>query len=267
MTDILQRILAVKADEVAAARKRIDLSAIRAHAESNNRDSELSPRGFARALRDSIAAGDAAVIAEMKKASPSKGLLRADFEPIDIARTYAKHGATCLSVLTDEQFFLGRGADLCEARGACSLPVLRKDFVIDPYQVYEARAWSADCILLIVSALDQGLMIELETCAHELGMDVLVEVHDHQELERALQLATPLVGINNRNLRTFETSIETTLSLLEHVPDDRIVVTESGIRGAADIRTLRSADVNAFLIGEALMRVADPGVELARLIA
>ncbi|NTZ89060.1 indole-3-glycerol phosphate synthase TrpC [Burkholderia metallica] len=267
MTDILKRILTVKREEVAASRKRVDLPSMRAQAESNNRDSELSTRGFIRYLRGKIATGDAAVIAEIKKASPSKGLLRVDFRPVDIARTYAKHGAACLSVLTDQQFFLGRDADLCEARGACSLPVLRKDFVIDPYQVYEARAVSADCILLIVAALDQGLMIELEACAHELGMDVLVEVHDYEELERALHLATPLVGINNRNLRTFETSIDTTLNLLEHVPDNRIVVTESGIRSATDVRKLRASGVNSFLIGETFMRGADPGFELSQLLS
>ncbi len=194
-------------------------------------------------------------------------MLRPDFKPAEIAGSYAEHGAACLSVLTDEQFFQGHADYLREARAACALPALRKDFMVDLYQVYEARSWGADCILLIVSALDQGLMAELEACAHELGMDVLVEVHDGHELERALRLSTPLVGVNNRNLRTFETTLDTTLDLLKHMPDDRIVVTESGILKPDDVRKMRAADVNAFLVGEAFMRADDPGTELARLFA
>lgn len=222
-------------------------------------------RGFEAALRVRITAGDAAVIAEIKKASPSKGVLRADFDPVAIARTYAAHGAACLSVLTDEQFFQGSPAYLAAARDASGLPALRKDFMVDPYQVYEARAMGADAILLIVAALDLPLMQDLESIARSLGMAVLVEIHGADELDLALALATPLLGINNRNLRTFETRLDTTLALLPRIPPGRLVVTESGILAPADVALMRSHGVDAFLVGEAFMRAADPGVELARL--
>ncbi|MDW3686089.1 indole-3-glycerol phosphate synthase TrpC [Cupriavidus sp. CV2] len=267
MSDILQKILAVKADEVNAARKKRDLPSLRAEAESLRAEPGLAPRGFARALREKIAAGNAGVIAEVKKASPSKGVLRANFVPEAIAESYATHGAACLSVLTDVNFFQGHADFLKRARGACPLPALRKDFMIDLYQVYEARCWGADAILLIVSALDPGLMAELEACAHELGMDVLVEVHGGEELDAALRLKTPLLGVNNRNLRTFEVSLDNTLDLLPRIPDDRLVVTESGIIGPDDVHRMRDANVHAFLVGEAFMRAPDPGIELARLFA
>ncbi|PVY69062.1 indole-3-glycerol phosphate synthase [Cupriavidus alkaliphilus] len=265
MSDILQKILAVKADEVAAARKRRDLPSLRAEAESLRTEAGFAPRGFERALRDKIAAGHAGVIAEIKKASPSKGVLREQFLPEAIAESYAAHGAACLSVLTDEHFFQGHADYLRRARGACPLPALRKDFMVDLYQVYEARTWGADCILLIVAALDPGLMADLEACAHELGMDVLVEVHGGDELDVALRLKTPLLGVNNRNLRTFEVSLDNTLELLPRMPADKLVVTESGILGPSDVQRMRDADVHAFLVGEAFMRAKDPGVELARL--
>ncbi|SOZ36178.1 indole-3-glycerol phosphate synthase TrpC [Cupriavidus neocaledonicus] len=265
MSDILQKILAVKADEVAAARKRRDLPSLRAEAESLRTEAGYAPRGFERALRDKIAGGHAGVIAEIKKASPSKGVLREQFLPEAIAESYAAHGAACLSVLTDEHFFQGHADYLKRARGACPLPALRKDFMVDLYQVYEARSWGADCILLIVAALDPGLMADLEACAHELGMDVLVEVHGGDELDVALRLKTPLLGVNNRNLRTFEVSLDNTLELLPRMPADKLVVTESGILGAADVQRMRDANVHAFLVGEAFMRARDPGVELARL--
>ncbi|MCO4892099.1 indole-3-glycerol phosphate synthase TrpC [Cupriavidus sp. WGtm5] len=265
MSDILQKILAVKADEVAAARKRRDLPSLRAEAESLRTEAGFAPRGFERALRDKIAGGHAAVIAEIKKASPSKGVLREQFLPEAIAESYAAHGAACLSVLTDEHFFQGHADYLKRARGACPLPALRKDFMVDLYQVYEARSWGADCILLIVAALDPGLMADLEACAHELGMDVLVEVHGGDELDVALRLKTPLLGVNNRNLRTFEVSLDNTLELLPRMPADKLVVTESGILGPADVQRMRESDVHAFLVGEAFMRAPDPGVELARL--
>jgi indole-3-glycerol phosphate synthase len=264
MSDILNKILAVKADEVAAARKHRDLASLRREVESDL-ESRHAIRGFERSLRDKIAAGHAGIIAEVKKASPSKGVLRPDFQPAAIAQSYAEHGAACLSVLTDEQFFQGSSDYLRQARAACTLPVIRKDFMVDLYQVYEARAMGADAILLIVSALDHGLMAELEDCAHGLGMDVLVEVHDGDELTAALKLKTPLVGINNRNLRTFEVSLETTLALLPNIPAQRVVVTESGIVQPADVARMREANVNAFLVGEAFMRAPDPGAELKRL--
>jgi len=267
MSDILQKILAVKADEVAAARKQRDLPSLRAEAESLRHEPGLAPRGFERALRAKIGAGQAGVIAEVKKASPSKGVLREHFVPEAIAESYAANGAACLSVLTDVNFFQGHADYLKRARAACELPALRKDFMVDLYQVYEARTWGADCILLIVAALDPGLMADLEACAHELGMDVLVEVHGDDELERALRLKTPLLGINNRNLRTFEVSLDNTIGLLPHIPDERLVVTESGILGQADVQRMRDADVHAFLVGEAFMRAKDPGAELARLFA
>lgn len=264
MSDILNKILAVKAEEVAAAKKHQDLASLRRDVESNAQ-LRAGLRGFEAALRAKIAAGHAAVIAEVKKASPSKGILRANFDPAEIAASYAQHGAACLSVLTDEQFFQGKPEYLQQARQACALPALRKDFMIDPYQVYQARAWGADAILLIVAALDHGLMAELEACALELGMSVLVEVHDAAELEAALRLRTPLLGINNRNLRTFETSLQTTIDFLPRIPADKLVVTESGILAPDDVKRMRDADVHAFLVGEAFMRAPDPGLELGRL--
>jgi indole-3-glycerol phosphate synthase len=266
MSDILDKILAVKADEVAAARKHRDLYSLRNEVESDG-DARRSLRGFEQALRAKIAAGQAGVIAEVKKASPSKGVLRADFQPAAIAQSYAEHGAACLSVLTDVNFFQGSSEYLRQARAACDLPILRKDFMVDLYQVYEARAMGADAILLIVAALDHGLMAELEACALELGMDVLVEVHDGEELDAALQLRTPLVGINNRNLRTFDVTLDTTLGLLQAIPPERLVVTESGILGPQDVQRMRDANVHAFLVGEAFMRAENPGQELARLFA
>ncbi|MBD8725461.1 indole-3-glycerol phosphate synthase TrpC [Oxalobacteraceae sp. CFBP 13708] len=266
MSDILDKILAVKADEVAAARKHRDLYSLRNEVESDG-DARRSLRGFEQALRAKIAAGQAGVIAEVKKASPSKGVLRADFQPAAIAQSYAEHGAACLSVLTDVNFFQGCADYLRQARAACDLPILRKDFMVDLYQVYEARAMGADAILLIVAALDHGLMAELEACALELGMDVLVEVHDGAELDAALQLRTPLVGINNRNLRTFDVTLDTTLGLLQAIPPERLVVTESGILGPQDVQRMRDANVHAFLVGEAFMRAENPGQELARLFA
>jgi indole-3-glycerol phosphate synthase len=264
MSDILKKILDVKAEEVSAAKKHRDLASLRRDVESD-RELRANLRGFEASLRGKIAAGHAGVIAEVKKASPSKGVLRENFQPAQIAESYAKHGAACLSVLTDVQFFQGAPDYLQLARAACDIPVLRKDFMIDPYQVYEARSWGADCILLIVAALDHGLMAELESCALELGMSVLVEVHDGDELTAALKLKTPLLGINNRNLRTFETSLDTTLGLLPRIPQDKLVVTESGILKPDDVKRMRDADVHAFLVGEAFMRAPEPGVELQRL--
>jgi indole-3-glycerol phosphate synthase len=266
MSDILNKILAVKADEVAAARKHRDLYSLRNEVESDTQ-ARSSLRCFEQGLRAKIAAGQAGVIAEVKKASPSKGVLRADFQPAAIAQSYAEHGAACLSVLTDVNFFQGSSEYLRQARAACALPILRKDFMVDLYQVYEARAMGADAILLIVAALDHGLMAELEACSLDLGMDVLVEVHDGEELEAALQLRTPLVGINNRNLRTFDVTLDTTLGLLPGIPKDRLVITESGILGPQDVQRMRDADVHAFLVGEAFMRAENPGQELARLFA
>ncbi|MDH3286367.1 MAG: indole-3-glycerol phosphate synthase TrpC [Betaproteobacteria bacterium] len=262
MADILERILAVKAEEVVRSRQAKPLEAVRKEALS-----APPPRNFVGAIRARIAAGRPAVIAEIKKASPSRGVLREPFDPASIAASYERHGATCLSVLTDGQFFQGTPEHLQQARAASRLPVLRKDFMIDRYQVLEARAAGADSILLIVAALDDARMRALEEAASELGMAVLVEAHDGAELERALRLETPLIGINNRNLRTFETTLETTLGLLARVPDDRIVVTESGILSPADVGTLRAERVGCFLVGEAFMRAPDPGAELARLFA
>ena len=262
MSDILKKILAVKAQEVTAAQTIKPLAAMRAEAE------QAAPvRDFTGAIRNKIAAGQPAVIAEIKKASPSKGILRADFRPAEIAASYARHGAACLSVLTDEQFFQGNAGYLQQARAACSIPVLRKDFMADAYQIYQARAIGADAILLIAAALSPAQMRELEALAHSLGMGVLVEVHDTGELEAALQLQTPLIGINNRNLRTFDVSLQTTLDLLPRIPQDRMVVTESGILTAEDVRLMRQHRVQTFLVGEAFMRAADPGAELARLFA
>ena len=260
MSDILQRILRVKADEVKAARVERPLESVARAA----RDAAPA-RDFIGALRTKIAAGRPAVIAEIKKASPSKGLLREPFDPAEIARSYERHGAACLSVLTDTEFFKGGLDDLRQARAACDLPVLRKDFTVDAYQVFEARAAGADCILLIVAALDDAQMGALERAAHEIGLAVLVEVHDGAELDRALALATPLIGINNRNLRTFQTRLETTLDLLDRVPAGRIVVTESGILERGDVERMRAREVGAFLVGEAFMRAPDPGAELERL--
>jgi indole-3-glycerol phosphate synthase len=264
MSDILNKILAVKADEVAAAKKHRDLASLRREVEANS-EGRRTIRGFEASLRKHIAAGHAGVIAEVKKASPSKGIIRADFRPANIAESYARHGAACLSVLTDVNFFHGDTAYLKQARAACEIPVLRKDFMIDMYQVYEARAMGADAILLIVSALDHGLMAELEACALELGMDVLVEVHDGDELTAALKLRTALVGINNRNLRTFDVSLQTTIDLLPRIPGEKLVVTESGILAPDDVKRMRDHNVHAFLVGEAFMRAPEPGVELQRL--
>jgi indole-3-glycerol phosphate synthase len=260
MSDILKKILAVKVEEVAAARTARPLEILRAAAAG-----QTPARDFVGALRARIVAGRAAVIAEIKKASPSKGVLREDFQPAAIAAAYARHGAACLSVLTDRQFFQGSPDFLVAARNACPLPVLRKDFLIDLYQVYEARAMGAAAILLIVSALSPGQMQEMEAVALSLGMAVLVEAHDGDEVDAALQLQTPLIGINNRNLRSFVVSLETTLGQLSRIPDDRIVVTESGILGTSDVELMRKSHVNAFLVGEAFMRAPDPGAELARL--
>ena len=264
MSDILNKILAVKTDEVAAAKKYRSFASLRADVEGNA-ELRAGLRGFEASLRAKIAAGHAGVITEVKKASPSKGVLRADFRPADIAASYQANGAACLSVLTDEQFFQGSTAYLQQARAACAIPVLRKDFMIDVYQIYEARAMGADAILLIVSALDHGLMAEMEACAHELGMGVLVETHDGGELTAALRLKTDLLGINNRNLRTFEVSLKNTLGLLDRIPTDKLVITESGIMVPEDVKRMREANVHAFLVGEAFMRAPDPGAELARL--
>ncbi|MDD0840593.1 indole-3-glycerol phosphate synthase TrpC [Curvibacter sp. HBC61] len=262
MSDILNKIVAVKREELAASLKKMPLAAMRADAESR-----VLTRDFAGALRQKIGAGQAAVIAEIKKASPSKGVLRADFIPADIAQSYAEHGAACLSVLTDKQFFQGGVDYLKQARASCPLPVLRKDFLIDAYQVYEARAMGADAILLIAACLDDAQMADFEAIARSLDMAVLVEVHDRAELERALRLKTPLVGINNRNLRTFEVTLDTTLGMLAEVPSDRLLVTESGILAPADVARMREAGVHAFLVGEAFMRAPEPGEALARLFA
>lgn len=258
--DILQRILARKAEEVAARVASVPLPEMRARA------LEMQPvRGFAAAIEARIAAGAPAVIAEVKKASPSKGVIRPVFHPAEIARSYAAGGAACLSVLTDVDFFQGHDDFLRQARAACALPVLRKDFTIDPYQVHEARALGADCILLIVAALSDGQLAELAGTAMQLGLDVLVEVHDIDELERAIQVPAPLLGINNRSLRTFEVSLDTTLSLREAVPRDRRLVTESGVHGPDDVARLRGGGIEAFLVGEAFMREPDPGAALQRL--
>ena len=262
MTDILEKITAVKHQEVAAAKKRKSLEAVRADAESR-----VLTRDFVGALRAKIADGQSAVIAEVKKASPSKGVLRADFEPADIAQSYAEHGAACLSVLTDKDFFQGSSDYLRQARASCTLPVLRKDFMVDAYQIYESRAMGADAVLLIAACLNDGQMAEFEQIARSLDMAVLVEVHDADELRRALILKTPLIGINNRNLKTFEVSLDTTISMLADVPKDRLLVTESGITTPADVARMREVGVNAFLVGEAFMRAADPGEALAKLFA
>ena len=275
MSDILNKILAVKAHEVAVALTKKPFHVVRAEAAEAD-----APRDFIAAIRNKIAVGQPAVIAEIKKASPSKGVIRADFHPAEIAQSYAQHGAACLSVLTDEQFFQGSADYLKQARAACNLPVLRKDFIVDEYQIYQARAMGADAILLIASALSISHMKTFEALAHKLGMAVLVEVHDGHELEVALQLTTPLIGINNRNLRTFEVSLQTTLDLLKRIQEasplplgegwgggDRIVVTESGIFNSADVKMMRDHQVNTFLVGEAFMRAAEPGVELSAIFS
>jgi indole-3-glycerol phosphate synthase len=260
MSDILEKITTVKHEEVAAARKRKPLALVRADALSR-----VLTRDFVAALRAKVAAGEAAVIAEIKKASPSKGVLRADFIPADIAQSYAEFGAACLSVLTDKQFFQGSIDALKQARASCDLPVLRKDFIVDAYQIYESRAMGADAVLLIAACLDDAQLADFEAQARALDMAVLVEVHDRPELHRALKLNTPLIGINNRNLRTFEVSLDTTLGLLAEVPQDRLLVTESGVVSRADVLRLRAAGVQAFLVGEAFMRAAEPGEALAEL--
>ena len=260
MSDILRKIVEVKQAEVSAARQRVPLAELRREAEGRR-----DVRDFTGGLRAALAAGRPAVIAEVKKASPSKGVLREHFVPAEIARSYATQGASCLSVLTDEPFFQGHADYLRQARAACSLPVLRKDFMVDDYQVFEARAMGADCILLIAACLDDARMRDLEAVAHALGMAVLVEVHDAAELERALRLKTPLVGVNNRNLRNFEVSIQATIGLLPSLPKERLAVTESGIATREDVATLRAAGVHAFLVGEAFMRAEEPGEALAAL--
>ena len=267
MSDILDKIVATKKIEVLSSLKRASLVNQREIAEANNLDPLLKPRGFIQAIENKIAAGKAGVITEIKKASPSKGILRENFKPAEIALSYEKHGAACLSVLTDLDYFQGCNAYLQEARAACSIPVLRKDFTIDPYQVYEARAIGADAILLIVSCLELNQMKDLEACAHDLGLDVLVEVHNAPELEQALELKTPLLGINNRNLKTFEVTLQTTLSLLSMVPSNKTLVTESGILSRADVQLMRDNQINAFLVGEAFMRAADPGAALSELFS
>jgi indole-3-glycerol phosphate synthase len=259
MSDILKKILDTKHAEVITAMEEKPLIMVRGEASE-----APPPRDFVGTIRAKIAAEKSAVIAEIKKASPSKGVIREDFRPAEIAATYAAHGAACLSVLTDEQYFQGCPEYLKQARAACDIPVLRKDFMIQSYQVYEARAMGADCILLIAAALNLVRMKELETLAHDLGMAVLVEVHNGEELDLALQLDTPLIGINNRNLRTFEVTLDTTLGLLSRIPQDRIVVTESGIFTPDDVALMRKNNVNTFLVGEAFMRQPDPGVELTR---
>jgi len=260
MNDILAKILQTKKEEVAAARQ------LRSEADLlREAKSRKDVRGFVRALNYKISQNQPAVIAEVKKASPSKGVIRENFNPAEIATSYAAHGAACLSVLTDMQYFQGAYDHLRQARAACALPILRKDFMVDPYQVIHARAIGADCILLIVAALSLNQLLELEALAHELGMDVLVEVHDKDELDTALQLKSPLLGINNRNLRTFETSLQNTLDLLGLIPEDKLIITESGILNVDDVKTMRDHQVNAFLVGEAFMRQPDPGVALEQL--
>jgi len=265
MADILQRIVAVKREEIAAGRAKRPLASWREEAESA--EARRGLRDFEGALRAKVRAGQSAVIAEIKRASPSKGVLREHFVPAEIAASYAQHGAACLSVLTDVSFFQGHASFLGQARGACALPALRKDFIVDEYQVVEARAVGADAILLIAACLEDAQMADLEACAVALGMAVLVEVHDGAELDRALRLKTPLVGVNNRNLRTFDVSLQTTIDLMPRVPADRLLVTESGILGPGDVRRMRAAGIGAFLVGEAFMRASDPGVALSELFA
>lgn len=258
--DVLKKILRRKVEEIAAACEAESLRDL-----SQRAATASAPRGFLNAMHDKIASGGAAVIAEVKKASPSKGVLRADFNPVEIAKSYSDGGAACLSVLTDKDFFQGSVEYLQQARAVCSLPVIRKDFIVDPYQVYEARAMGADCILLIVSALGDALLAELYGLARHLDMDVLIEVHNHEELDRALALAPPMIGINNRNLRTFEVSLSTTLDMLGSIPDDCLLITESGILTPDDVSLMRANNVNAFLVGEAFMRAESPGDSLQAL--
>jgi indole-3-glycerol phosphate synthase len=260
--DILKKIVARKLEEINERSANISLDQLKVQL-----DNADAPRGFVQSLKDKIAAGQSGVIAEIKKASPSKGVLRENFVPAEIAKSYADHGAACLSVLTDVDFFQGGDAYLKQARAACSLPVIRKDFIVDPYQVYEARAMSADCILLIVACLTDRQLADLNALAMKLGMDVLIEVHDAEELERALKVPNPMIGINNRNLRTFDVSLQTTLDLLASISDDRLVVTESGIHAPEDVALMREHNVNAFLVGEASMRADEPGEKLAALFA
>jgi len=267
MSDILKRILATKFDEVSKASSQVPLHTLRSDAEASLKESALKPRGFSASIERKIETGQAGVIAEIKKASPSKGVFREDFVPAQIAKSYESNGAACLSVLTDKDYFQGSAQYLRQARHACAIPVLRKDFLVDSYQVYEARAMGADAILLIAAALDDVQMKDFEDIAQELQMDVLVEVHNAQELERALNLKTSLLGINNRNLRTFEVSLETTLSLLKEIPSGKRVVTESGILEKADVKKMRDAHVHAFLVGEAFMRQEDPGAALSALFS
>jgi indole-3-glycerol phosphate synthase len=262
MSDILNQILRDKAREIVERAELVSLPEL-----SRQVEHLPPPRGFAAAIQEKLDSNKVAVIAEIKKASPSKGIIREKFQPADIARSYAANGAACLSVLTDEKYFKGHAEYLKAARAACEIPVLRKDFMIDPYQIYEAREMGADAILLIAAALGDPMMSDLEQTAIALGLDVLVEVHNEQELERALRLQTPLLGINNRNLRTFETSLETTISMLSMVPDEKIVISESGIHDRNDIKLLRENKVNSFLIGEAFMREQDPGLALSALIS
>jgi indole-3-glycerol phosphate synthase len=258
--DILRKIVSRKSEEVAERAQRLPLPRLQ-----EQLNSAPAPRGFVSAIEAKIEAGGAGVIAEIKKASPSKGVIREDFRPAEIAASYERGGAACLSVLTDMDFFQGSDEYLKEARAACSLPVIRKDFIVDPYQVYEARVMGADCILLIAACLDDSTLQGLNRLAHDLGMDVLIEVHDAEELQRTLPLDSRLIGINNRNLRTFEVSLDTTLDLLEQIPEGRIVVTESGIHTPQDVKRMRDHDVHAFLVGEAFMRADDPGTKLAEL--
>jgi len=260
--DILKKIVARKLEEIDERSASVSLDQLKAQL-----DDADAPRGFVQSLKDKISAGQSGVIAEIKKASPSKGILREHFVPAEIAKSYADHGAACLSVLTDVDFFQGGDAYLKQARAACALPVIRKDFIVDPYQVYEARAMSADCILLIVACLTDRQLTDLNALAMKLGMDVLIEVHDAEELERALKVPNPMIGINNRNLRTFDVSLQTTLDLLASISDDRLVVTESGIHAPEDVALMREHNVNAFLVGEAFMRADQPGEKLAALFA
>lgn len=267
MSDILDRIIATKRTEVALGLKTVPMTALRDQIEAQSQDPLFNPRGFISAIERKIASGKAGIIAEVKKASPSKGVLRENFEPAVIAKSYEQHGAACLSVLTDIQYFQGADAYLIAARAACALPVLRKDFMVDAYQIVEARAMGADAVLLIAAALNFDRMQELEQCAHDLGMDVLVEVHNAEELAVALQLKTRLLGINNRNLKTFDVTLDTTIGLLSSIGEDKIIVTESGILERADVLRMRQHHVNAFLVGEVFMRAPDPGVALAELFA
>jgi indole-3-glycerol phosphate synthase len=267
MSDILSRILETKKQEIEAAKRLVSSGELLREVIHNNQDTHLRSRGFANSLISTVSKNRPGIIAEIKKASPSKGILREHFMPSEIAQSYASNGATCLSVLTDQEYFQGSPEYLKQARSACSLPVIRKDFIIDPYQVYEARAMGADAILLIVAALELNQMQELEACALENQLDVLVEVHNAEELEAALNLQTPLLGINNRNLKTFEVSLQTTLALLPAIPKEKLVITESGILNPADVRKMQDQGVNAFLIGEAFMRSNDPGKALAELFA